>query len=101
MEKVPPEESEEYFASRPRGHQIAAWASRQSAPLASRRELLDRYREVEARYAGEAIPRPPDWGGYRLRPERMEFWHGFENRLHDRIVYTRREGGWIVERLNP
>lgn len=101
VEKVAPKDADEYFTSRPRGHQIAAWASRQSAPLASRRELLERYRDVEARHAGEAIPRPPYWGGYRLRPERMEFWHGFENRLHDRIVYTRREGGWIVERLDP
>ncbi len=101
VEKVTSEESDEYFAARPRAHQVAAWASRQSAPLGSRRELLERYHEADGRFAGSAIPRPPGWGGYRLRPERVEFWHGFENRMHDRIVYARRSGGWSVARLYP
>jgi pyridoxamine 5'-phosphate oxidase len=101
VEKLPPPNSDESFASRSRAHQIAAWTSRQCAPLASRRELLERYREAEARHAGEAIPRPPHWGGYRLRPERIEFWHGFENRLHDRIVYIRGDEGWIKQRIEP
>jgi pyridoxamine 5'-phosphate oxidase len=101
VEKVSPAESDAYFATRPRGHQLAAYTSRQSAPLGSRRELLERFREGEARFASEAIPRPASWGGYRLRPEWMEFWHGFENRLHDRLLYTRASVGWLFERLSP
>jgi pyridoxamine 5'-phosphate oxidase len=101
VEKVTPAESDAYFASRSRGHQVAAYVSRQSSPLESRRELLGRFREAEFRFADRAIPRPRDWGGYRLRPERIEFWHGFENRLHDRLLYTRRPGGWTAERLSP
>jgi pyridoxamine 5'-phosphate oxidase len=101
VEQVAPDESDAYFAARPRGHQVAAYASRQSTPLESRRELQERFRQAEARFAGGDIPRPRDWGGYRLRPERIEFWHGFENRLHDRLLYTRGPGGWTVERLSP
>jgi pyridoxamine 5'-phosphate oxidase len=101
VEKVTPCESDAYFASRHRGHQVAAYASRQSAPLESRRELLGRFHEAEERFANRTIPRPRDWGGYRLRPERIEFWHGFENRLHDRRLFTRCPGGWTTERLSP
>jgi pyridoxamine 5'-phosphate oxidase len=101
VEKVSRAESDAYFATRPRGHQLAAYTSRQSAPLESRRELQERFREAEARFAGKAIPRPASWGGYRLRPEWMEFWHGFENRLHDRLLYTRGSVGWLLERLSP
>ena len=95
------EESDEYFASRPRGHQLAAWASRQSAVLEERRELLERYREVETRFADSPIPRPPFWGGFRLEPSSIEFWHGFENRLHDRQLFRREAASWSGVRLNP
>jgi len=99
--RVSLEESAAYFASRPRGHQLGAWASSQSAPLASREALVERFREAEARYAGGAVPCPPLWGGYRLRPEHIEFWYGQDDRLHDRLLYTRSAAGWSVERLNP
>lgn len=94
-------ESDAYFASRPRGHQLAAWTSRQSAVLEDRRELLDRYREMETRFKDARIPRPPFWGGFRLEPSSIEFWHGFENRLHDRQLYRREDAGWGAARLNP
>lgn len=101
VEKVSREQSDAYFATRPRGHQLAAYTSRQSTPLESRRDLQERFREAEVRFAGQSIPRPASWGGYRLRPEWIEFWHGFENRLHDRLLYTRGLGGWHFERLSP
>jgi pyridoxamine 5'-phosphate oxidase len=100
--KVPAAESEAYFASRPRGAQLGAVASRQSAVVAGRAELEERYRRAEAEYAGRPVPRPPGWGGYRLRPEEFEFWQGRENRLHDRLRYTLgAAGGWVRERLAP
>lgn len=101
VERVSETESDAYFASRPRGHKLAAWASRQSALLADRRELLLRYEEAEARFGEGEITRPPYWGGFRLRPEGIEFWHGFENRLHDRLLYRREGEGWSCVRLNP
>jgi len=94
-------ESETYFRSRPRGSRIGAWASRQSAPLAERAELERRVREIEGRYPGEDVPLPPFWGGFRLAPERIEFWQGRIDRLHDRLRYTRSDDAWIVERLSP
>lgn len=100
-ERVTAEESDAYFASRPRGHQLAAWASTQSAALSSREELMRRYRTAEARFARTEVTRPPSWGGFRLVPQRIEFWHGCENRLHDRILYTRFGSGWATERLYP
>jgi pyridoxamine 5'-phosphate oxidase len=99
--KVPAAESEAYFASRPRGAQLGAVASRQSAVVAGRVELEERYRRAEAEYAGRPVPRPPGWGGYRLRPEEFEFWQGRENRLHDRLRYRRAGDGWVRERLAP
>ncbi|WP_437669642.1 pyridoxamine 5'-phosphate oxidase [Sorangium sp. So ce131] len=101
VERVSDAESDAYFASRPRGSQIGAWASRQSAPLPSREALLERVREIEARFEGRPVPRPAFWGGYRLVPDRVEFWWGQESRLHDRALYLRDGDGWRVERLYP
>ncbi|HMB55198.1 MAG TPA: pyridoxamine 5'-phosphate oxidase [Thermoanaerobaculia bacterium] len=101
-ERLPEAESDAYFASRPRGSRVGAWASRQSRPLTSRAELLERVAEAEARFAGEAVERPGFWGGYLLRPRRIEIWWDGEFRLHDRLVYTRRtDGGWNAERQYP
>ena len=99
--RVPAEESDAYFSSRPRGSQLGAWASQQSRPVESRTRLEDRLRELGKENEGREIPCPPFWGGYRVEPESMEFWQGRENRLHDRLSYTRRNGGWEVQRLQP
>jgi len=101
VEQVPREETERYFASRPRGSRIAALASRQSTVLASRDELEARYAELERDLEGQDVPAPQAWGGFRLTPERYEFWQHRENRLHDRFRYTRDGDGWKIERLSP
>jgi pyridoxamine 5'-phosphate oxidase len=101
VERVSEAASAAYFATRPRGSQLSAWASHQSRPLANREELERRYTELEREYEGREIPRPPHWGGYRLRPEAIEFWEHRENRLHDRIRYTRAREGWRRELLAP
>ncbi len=101
VERISQEESAEYFATRPRGSQLGAWASQQSAVLENRRQLDEQYREHEARFKGTEVPLPPFWGGYRLVPERIEFWQGRANRLHDRLSYTRRDDRWVVARLSP
>jgi pyridoxamine 5'-phosphate oxidase len=94
-------ESDAYFATRPRGSQIGAWASLQSAELPGRGDLEARYREMDVRFEGRPVPRPPFWGGFRLEPWRVEFWHGRPDRLHDRVVYTRLADDWVVARLYP
>jgi pyridoxamine 5'-phosphate oxidase len=101
VERCSVAESEAYFASRPRGSQLGAWASPQSQPISSRAELEQRTREVEARFAGKPVPRPDSWGGYLVFPERVELWLGRPDRLHDRFEYTRSADGWSVARLAP
>jgi pyridoxamine 5'-phosphate oxidase len=99
--RVAEEESDAYFASRPRGSRLGAWASEQSRPVEGREALESRLRELEAEYWGRDVPRPPFWGGYRVEPDAVEFWQGRGNRLHDRFVYRRAGGGWEVGRLQP
>ena len=94
-------DSEPYFRSRPRGSQLGAWASRQSTVIGSRDELEKRYAELEQRWAGEPVPMPDFWGGYRVVPAAIEFWQGRVNRLHDRFRYRRGGGAWVIERQAP
>lgn len=101
VSKVSDEESNEYFASRPYTSRIGAWASRQSEQLASRAELVKRAAALMIKYPTGHVPRPPHWGGYRLAPERFEFWQGRESRLHDRICYMLEDGKWTITRLSP
>ncbi len=103
VQKIPEQDSEAYFHSRPRGSQLAALVSEwQSAPAGGRDELEEKYRELEKKYEGKTIPRPKYWGGYLLVPELFEFWQGRPNRLHDRIQYCKRESGkWDISRLYP
>ena len=97
------EESDAYFATRPRGSQLGAWASEQSKVIAGRGDLDARFRELEATYKDQQIPRPPHWGGYRVIPVLIEFWQGRPDRLHDRFVYRLRNDAkdWVLERLSP
>jgi pyridoxamine 5'-phosphate oxidase len=99
-ERVPDEESDAYFATRPRGSQLSTWVSRQSRVVASRAELEGALAEVEARYPG-AVPRPLWWGGYVIRPDSVELWKGRRNRLHDRLRYRLDGDAWVLERLAP
>lgn len=102
IDVIPEKESDLYFATRPRGSQIAAWASAQSSEISSRNVLTSRATELEEQYAGKPIPRPPYWGGYRLIPKLFEFWQGQPDRLHDRIVYRiNSRHNWVKQRLAP
>jgi pyridoxamine 5'-phosphate oxidase len=102
VERISDAESDGYFSGRPRGSQLSAWASDQSRPLKAKAELDQRLAEVDARFAGATVPRPPWWGGYRVVPEQFEFWQQGEYRLHDRFEYRRGpDGGWSCVRLNP
>ncbi len=101
VDKVTREETEAYFRTRPRGSQLGAWASEQSAVVAGRDVLEARLAELEAEYAGREVPVPPHWGGYRVHPASIEFWQGRPNRLHDRLRYLKEGGTWRRERLSP
>ena len=101
VSRVSEEESDAYYASRPRGSRLGALASEQSRVIEGREVLEARVERLGAEYEGAEVPRPAFWGGYRVEPEVVEFWQGRENRLHDRIVYRRGDGGWRTERLQP
>jgi pyridoxamine 5'-phosphate oxidase len=101
VERVREEDSDAYFATRPRGAQLAAVASRQSSVLRDRAEIDERVAELAREHEGAEVPRPEHWGGYRLVPENYEFWQHRDDRMHDRLRYRRTNGDWIVERLSP
>ncbi len=101
VEPVEAHESEEYFRMRPRASRLSAWASPQSQPVESRADLERRFAQAAARFPGDEVPLPPHWGGYRVVPVTIELWEHRENRLHDRVLYTRVDTGWRRERLAP
>ena len=101
VSKVSDEESDEYFQSRPYLSRIGAWASAQSEEIASRAVVMARAAKFAAKYALGTVPRPPHWGGFRVIPDRIEFWQGRPNRLHDRIMYRSQDGTWTIARLSP
>jgi pyridoxamine 5'-phosphate oxidase len=101
VSKISHEESEEYFLSRPRSSQIGAWASNQSKPIDSRKDLENQLSEIEKKFESEPLTKPPYWGGFAVNPREIEFWQGRPNRLHDRIRYTLGGDAWIISRLQP
>lgn len=101
VERVPAEESRAYFATRARGSRVGAWASHQSQPLSSRAELEERFMKFEREFEGADVPLPPFWGGYLLRPDRIEFWQGKADRLHERLLFQRAGDRWDTVRLYP
>jgi pyridoxamine 5'-phosphate oxidase len=101
VSRLSDEESDAYFDTRPREARLGAWASRQSAELRSREELMERFAAADAAYPGDDVPRPSFWGGYRVDPITVEFWHGRPHRLHDRFLYERTEDRWTIRRLSP
>jgi pyridoxamine 5'-phosphate oxidase len=100
LEKQEAAESDAYFSSRPRASQLGAWVSAQSTVIAGRKQLDEKYLELEKKFPAE-VPRPPYWGGYLLKPDRIEFWQGRASRLHDRLQYRLEKGKWVLERLAP
>ena len=101
VKRITEEESLAYFETRGRGSKLGAWASRQSQPLPQRRELEERFREMQERFPGNEVPLPPFWGGYRISPRTIEFWQGRADRLHDRLQFTRDGDGWSTQRMYP
>lgn len=101
VSRLSDDESDAYFATRPREARLGAWASQQSTELGSRDELMAQYATFEARYADEDVPRPPYWGGYWIEALTVEFWQGRQHRLHDRFLYERAGDGWTIRRLSP
>jgi pyridoxamine 5'-phosphate oxidase len=101
LSKQTAEESDEYFNSRPRTSKLGAWTSAQSKVIKDRQVLDEEYKKQDKAYPGENVPRPPHWGGYILNPEMIEFWQGRPSRLHDRLLYTRQNDNWKIERLAP
>lgn len=101
VEPVAPADADAYWKTRPRGSQIAAWASRQSEPLRSRDELVGQFERIRRKYDGRPVPRPPFWSGFRLVPERIEFWSGHDDRLHERELFTKTGDGWQKTLLCP
>ncbi len=101
VERVSSDESDAYFAKRPRESQLGAWASDQSSPISARRVLLDQLDKARETFEGKDVERPPHWGGYRVSPERVEFWQGQPSRLHDRLEYRRNDDGWEQTILSP
>jgi len=101
VEKMSLAESTRYFLSRPRESQLAAWASRQSRPIPTRALLEEQFQAMRRKFGEGEIPMPDFWGGYRIVPQRIEFWQGGAHRLHDRFLYTRTEEGWQIEQLQP
>ena len=101
VSRISDQRSLDYFQSRPRSSQVGAWASRQSHELGSRHELEIRVDEIEQRFSGQELPLPGFWGGYCVKPSRIEFWQGRTHRLHDRIVYSFNSGEWTISRLSP
>ncbi len=100
-ERLPQEAVDAYFAVRPRGSQLGAWASHQSRRVRDRDELAQEYAAAEVRFEGDEVPTPEEWGGYLVRPQAVEFWQGRPGRMHDRLVYRRDDGAWGTERLAP
>ncbi len=101
VEKISTLESVKYFSSRPKDSQLGAWASSQSSGISSRQILLSQFEAMKNKFKQGKVPLPDFWGGYRVVPQRIEFWQGRENRLHDRFAYIKQDGNWIIERLAP